>query len=299
MSDTWSLRFLYRTVPGRMILKLLVRPKLSEAAGKFLSSRLSAPLALYYIRKYGISMEGIEVPAGGFPSFNAFFTRKREDPCAHPGEDALISPCDGFLTSVKIRGNAVFPVKNTWFSLEELLLDRSLARRFEDGTALIFRLTPANYHRYVYAADGQVLAGRKIPGILHCVRPVALHTFPVFAQNSREYEVIRTRMGALVQMEVGALLVGKITNHGHEKAPDKPRCCPVRAGEEKGYFEFGGSTIILLLEKGAVRFCGPWTARSPENGEIPVKAGELLAKKLVPAGKIGYNEPDKAVGGGN
>lgn len=43
-------------------------------------------------------------------------------------------------------------------------------------------------------------------------------------------------------MEVGAMMVGRITNH--EAVPGY-----VTRGEEKGYFEFGGSTIILLTQK--------------------------------------------------
>lgn len=95
---------------------------------------------------------------------------------------------------------------------------------------------------------GKVLRARKIRGKLHCVRPIALRTVPVFAQNSREYEVIAAgKFGIVVQMEIGALLVGKINNF-REKT-DKSR---VWAGDEKGYFAFGGSTIVVMLQKGNV-----------------------------------------------
>ena len=112
-----------------------------------------------------------------------------------------------------IEKDSEFTIKHTRYSVEDLLQDKSLAARFEGGKALVFRLTPANYHRYCYPAEGRVLSEKKIPGVLHCVRPVALCSVPVFAQNSREYQVIRTeRFGTMVQMEIGALLVGKITN---------------------------------------------------------------------------------------
>ena len=68
----------------------------------------------------------------------------------------------------------------------------------------------------------KVLRARKIRGKLHCVRPIALRTVPVFAQNSREYEVIAAgKFGIVVQMEIGALLVGKINNF-REKTDKKP-----------------------------------------------------------------------------
>lgn len=295
MKESASVRFLYGTAPGRVMLRLLVQPGVSKAAGRFLSSRASAWIVPYYIRKHGIDMTGVEVPRGGFPSFNAFFTRRRRDAFAGLKPDAgdfreiagrkkgsnsenmpagcLISPCDGFLTPIPVHGNAIFDIKHTRFSLEDLLKDRALAVHFRDGLALVFRLTPANYHRYCYAADGTVLRHRRIAGKLHCVRPIALRELPVFAQNSREYQLMRTKnFGRMVQMEIGALLVGRIRN---ERLT--PETNHVHAREEKGYFAFGGSTLLLLLEKDAVHVREELYARRNADGEIPVRAGERIA----------------------
>lgn len=273
MKDSLILRFLYRTAVGRMVLKLLIQPEVSKAAGCILSAPVSKWLVPYYIRKHKIDMSDIDVPQGGFPSFNAFFTRKRKEEHLEPAEEQLISPCDGFLTPLRIRKGTVLDIKNAQYSLEDLLKDCELAAGFEGGWALVFRLTPANYHRYCYASDGRILKRRKIQGKLHCVRPIALRTLPVFVHNSREYQVLRTdRFGTVIQMEVGALLVGKIKNHS---LPLKTR--DVRAGEEKGYFEFGGSTIILLLKKDAVCMNEKLYERRDSNGEIPVRMGEFVA----------------------
>ncbi len=286
MKESVSLRFLYGTAPGRLMLRLLVQPRVSKAAGRFLSSRASAWIVPYYIRKHEIDMEGVEAPQGGFASFNAFFTRRRRDAFKGIRSDAessdglfaghLLSPCDGFLTPIPIHGNTIFDIKHTRFSLEDLLKDKALAARFWDGLALVFRLTPSNYHRYCYAADGTVLRHRRISGKLHCVRPIALREIPVFVQNSREYQVMRTKkFGLMVQMEIGALLVGKICNERLTMETNY-----VHAREEKGYFEFGGSTILLLLEKDAVCFRKALYERKNENGEIPVRAGELLSDEI-------------------
>lgn len=272
--DSLTLRFLYRTAPGRVLLKLLIQPKVSEAAGRYLSSRASKWLVPYYIRKHDIDMKGVEIPLGGFASFNDFFTRKRAMALPKRAEDDLLSPCDGWLSLVKIRNTAVFMIKATRFSLQDLLDDAKLAEQFRDGEALIFRLTPADYHRYCYAADGQILLEKKIVGKLHCVRPIALRGIPVFAQNSREYQVIRTeRFGTMVQMEIGALLVGKIKNHDRAQNLNN-----VQIGEEKGYFEFGGSTIILLFQKDAIRLCESRENRKNMYGERKVHSGECIAK---------------------
>jgi hypothetical protein len=211
MKESLLLSFLYRTVPGRAVLKLLVNPRVSRLGGRFLNSGLSRPMIPYYIAKYGIDMRGIEIP-------------------------------------------------------EE---------EFAEGIAFIFRLTPANYHRYSYAADGRILTVRKIPGVLHCVRPVAVRTIPVYAENSREYQVIDTdRFGRLIQMEVGALLVGKITNDAHREEGSIVWC-----GDEKGYFEFGGSTILLILKGDVIVPDESLAKRTDANGEVPVRMGEVIARK--------------------
>ncbi|MDE5818628.1 MAG: phosphatidylserine decarboxylase [Lachnospiraceae bacterium] len=273
--DTLALRFLYRTAPGRMLLKLLIQPKVSEAAGRYLSSSASKWLVPYYIRKHDIDMKGVEIPQRGFASFNDFFTRKRTTDDSGKEDGYLCSPCDGWLSAVRIRRTTVLMIKATRFSLRDLLGDAKLAEQFRDGEALIFRLTPADYHRYCYAADGQILFEKKIDGKLHCVRPIALRGIPVFAQNSREYQVIRTeRFGTMVQMEIGALLVGKIKNHDRMDA----KLNSVQSGEEKGYFEFGGSTIILLFQKDAVRVSMKEAREKNAAGEVRVHMGECIAK---------------------
>ncbi len=277
MRESLSLRFLYKTAPGRIVLKALVCPYISVIAGRYLSSGMSKWLVPYYIRKHKISLNGIQIPRNGFSSFNEFFTRKNMQELRLTAHEHLISPCDGFLTCINIKKNLMFSVKHSQFSLEDLLKDRRLASKFYNGTALIFRLTPANYHRYCHAADGRVLHSRNIPGKLHCVRPIALRERPVFVQNSREYQIVRTdQFGTMVQMEVGALLVGKIHNHLQESETSQ-----VRAGSEKGYFEFGGSTVILLFTKDAVCMRKDLFQNKNSDGEAAVQIGQVLTQRLT------------------
>ena len=156
--------------------------------------------------------------------------------------------------------------------MKDLLKNNDLAAKFKDGVALVYRLTPANYHRYCYVADGRIVSRRRINGELHCVRPVATSTIPVFVQNSREYQVIDTEMfGTIVQMEIGALMVGKISNN-----PKYIDNSVVWAGDEKGYFEFGGSTIVILLQKDAVEFSDSIKKKIASKEEFAVKIGECI-----------------------
>lgn len=234
--ESLSIRFLYGTVPGRLCLKIVTRPWLSIIAGKFLSSPLSRPMIGRFIRKNRIDMS--QYPPESYRCFNDFFTRKRANDI---GDAPLVSPCDGFLSVYPIDENSTFHIKNVDYSLDHLLQDPHLAHHYRGGTCLIFRLTPQHYHRYGFSCDGAISYCQKIRGKLHCVRPIAYTCRPVFVENSREYVIIDSpACGSVVQMEVGALLVGKISNH------PLPTACK---GVEKGFFEFGGSTIILLLEK--------------------------------------------------
>ena len=130
-----------------------------------------------------------------------------------------------------------------------------------------------HYHRYCYMDSGSKGENRFIPGELHTVRPVALETLPVFVRNCREYTCMNTdHFGTAVQIEVGAMLVGKIKNH-HGAAT-------FRRGQEKGMFLYGGSTIVLLLEKNRVQLREDILTASKKGEETPVQMGETLGIAL-------------------
>jgi len=265
MSDSLTLRFLYRTVPGRAVLKLLTAPGLSRAAGRFLDAPASKVLIPLFRHSYGISTEGILIPGGGFESFNAFFSRKRAKVVFDESPEAFCAPCDALLSCFPITEDSVFHVKHTRYSLAELLGDAALAEQFRGGTALIFRLTPAHYHRYHFNAAGTIRLQKYIPGVLHTVQPIAGEVFPIFVQNSRAVCVLDTpQFGTLAQLEVGALLVGKIKNLPVQGA--------VTRGMEKGCFEYGGSTIIMLVQQGKAVFDAAFFT----GGEQPVVLGQRL-----------------------
>ena len=274
MEDTLFLRFLYRTTIGRVLLKVIAHPRISKIVGWFLDSKLSKIVIPYFMKKNNITLDDIDIPDGGFLSFNDFFKRKRKEDKICIEKDGLISPCDGFLSCVRVDKNSIFDIKHTSFTLEELLEDKDLAEEFYDGMALIYRLTPANYHRYSYVTDGEIVSMKTIDGKLYCVRPIATRTMPVFVQNAREYQVINSlQYGKVVQIEIGATLVGKITNDDKFDINSE-----VKRGEEKGYFEFGGSTIVVLLQNGVVEVEKHFLENRDSTGEIPVKLGQVIAK---------------------
>lgn len=261
----------YGSAVGRMLLRPLLSPAVSKLAGRFLSSRLSVFLIKPFIRKNNIDMTPFEpVP---YRSYNEFFSRKiRPEARPIPAQnDLFIAPCDSKLTALPITVDGVFTLKHTPYTVESLLRSHELSKAYEGGYALIFRLTVDDYHRYCYIADGEKTENIRIPGVLHTVNPVANDHYPIYKENSREYSILRTdAFGDVLMMEVGALLVGKIVNH-HEKAR-------VHRGQEKGYFQFGGSTVVLLVPKDRVRLDSDILENSSLHIETVVKMGEVIGR---------------------
>lgn len=234
-----SLRFLYRTAPGRLALKVLTRPAVSRLVGRVLSSSFSKGFIPSFVRKNNIDLERYDL--SDIHSYNDFFSRPLR-PERLRLDDGLIAPCDAKLTVYPVEEGAVFSIKGSAYSLEEMLDDPALAREFGGGVCLVFRLSVDNYHRYCYFDDCVEAGHRFIPGRLHTVQPIAFHRYKVFHQNSREYTLLDTaHFGRAVQMEIGALCVGRIENY-HKSGPHA-------RGEEKGRFLFGGSTVVLLLKE--------------------------------------------------
>ena len=266
------LRFLYQTAPGRLLLRPLSSRLVSEICGAFLDSTFSTPLIGPFVRKNHIDLS--QYYSSGFRCFNDCFSRKIKRGYRPIDVDpkALIAPCDGYLSAYPIRKGTVIPVKQSRYTVDSLLGHDPIAEKYKDGICLVFRLCVDNYHRYCYVDSGQKGENVFLPGKLHTVRPIALANAPVFVQNCREYTVIETEnFGTVIQMEVGAMLVGKIRNY-HGKGF-------VRRGGEKGCFLYGGSTVILLLEKDSVCVPERFFSATRRQMEIPVKMGEAIGRK--------------------
>ncbi len=260
--------FLYGTAPGRFLLRGLCRPWFSKLGGRLLSTRLSALAVGPFIRAHDIDMS--QCPRQKFRSFNDFFIRTLP-PEARPVDmdsAAFVSPCDGRLTVWPVEIDGRFPVKGTEYTLAGLLRDKELAERFYGGLVWLFRLSPEDYHRYIWTADGTPGATVRIPGVLHTVQPLERGARPVYHENTREYRLLETSFGPLLAMEVGALLVGRIEN--------RPVTGPVARGQEKGNFAFGGSTIILVTEKDAAEPDTDIAAASAKGAETPVCLGQRV-----------------------
>lgn len=272
MKDSRVVLFLYETMLGRMLLKILVNPLVSKASAYFFSSLLSRVLVPFFVKKNRINMDGYEKKIDEYKSFNDFFTRKRKDEIKIEKNSILVSPCDGLLTISEITAESIFCIKHTRYNIAELLGNERLAKEYKGGTALVFRLTPAHYHRYIWSTTGFLYGMKQIPGILHSVQPICHEKVKVYIQNTREYAIINSEsIGNVIQMEIGALLVGKISNHMLKKNQ------MVCIGQEKGFFEYGGSSIVILTRQ-KIELLDELKNRKQVGDEIPVIIGEKIMK---------------------
>ena len=265
------IKFLYNTLLGRMLLKPLTSRPVSKACGRFMDSPASKILIKPFVKKNGIDLR--DFYSDDFKCFNDCFTRKIHEELRPVDRDdnSLIAPCDGLLSAYKIDTDMVMPAKQSWYTVQSLLGGSKEAVKFEDGICLVFRLCTDDYHRYIYFDSGTKSDNVFIPGRLHTVRPAALKRVPVFTENCREYTMMETRnFGTVAQIEVGAMLVGKIRNN--DQAGNFMR------GQEKGMFMYGGSTIILLFEKDKVHLPKQVMQATWREKEIPVQMGQKIGE---------------------
>lgn len=267
------LEVIYGHALTRMLLRPFLSPAVSDICGKFLSTRLSRRIIPSFVKKNHIDLGIYEKQE--FDSYNAFFTRKikAEQRPINEQKNILISPSDGKVTAYPITQKGRFWIKHTQYSAAQLLKDERLAERYMGGWIYVIRLTVDDYHRYCYVADGRKSRQRKIRGVLHTVNPVANDYYPIYKMNSREYCLLKTKeLGTILLMEVGALMVGKINNHEEDSAQ-------VKRGDEKGMFEFGGSTIVVMTEPGMAEPDKDIIHNTKAQAETLVKMGEPIGCK--------------------
>ncbi|WP_164557773.1 phosphatidylserine decarboxylase [Massilia atriviolacea] len=268
--------FFYGSRVGLILSELLLKRRwFSRAYGASRKRAASRRQIDGFVRQYGIDLSEVELPVEDYRSFNDFFTRRLK-PGARPLPadcKTLASPADARVLAWDIVDGLVVPVKSRAFTVAQLLGDDTLAHEYWGGTCCVLRLAPADYHRFIHIDRGTQGPVRRINGYLHSVSPLALRNMlAVFTENAREYCRIETeQFGPVIHVDVGAMVVGRIVQH-------RPEGGPVERGEEKGYFEFGGSTVILLFKAGAVELDADIRSYSAQGIETIVLQGERIGR---------------------
>ena len=265
--STNAVRFFYGTHVGRALLRGVMRTHTDRLAVRFLRSGASRPFIRWYARRNGVALED----GARYGSFHDFFLRVRPDTDIDRTPDHLISPCDGWLSACPIDADSSFVIKGKRYRLGDLLRDEALARTFHGGDCLIIRLTPSDYHHYCYLDDGTQGENHFIEGELHSVQSAACERYPVYTLNRRCWTLLETaHFGAVVQAEIGALVVGGIVNE-RERAS-------FRRGEEMGHFELAGSSIALLFQSGRITLAASIRRELDEGREARVTQGMCIGE---------------------
>ncbi|MDR1232715.1 MAG: archaetidylserine decarboxylase [Puniceicoccales bacterium] len=266
----------YSTAIGKLVVALLFKRKLfSFLCGKFASSLPSRKKIKPFIEKYNLKSDSFEKKVSEFTSFNDFFIRKLK-PSARPispKSDAITAPTDGrHLAYVNMKNLSPFFIKGEQLSVEDLIIDKVTAEKFANGSVLISRLAPVDYHRFHFPTACVPDKTFLIKGEYSSVHPTAMNgVVDTFLRNKKTSTLLHTEnCGDILMVEIGATCVGSI------QQTFVPKRSALK-GDEKGYFEFGGSTVILIFENGRVQFSDDILENTASGVETYVLMGDEVA----------------------
>ena len=275
------------------MVRVLPRKRLSRALGTLTSARAPQPIVdaavRAFVRIYDVDLSEVEVPEGGFRTFDDFFTRRLVDGArvVDPDVRAIVSPADGRiedLGTISAMGELV--VKGQPYTVADLLGAPSAAAEYEGGHYFIVYLSPRDYHRVHAPTCGSVQYVRYVPGTLYPVNRIGTDHIPqLFARNERLAIVQEGNVhGTVTTMMVGAIGVGRIglsfdeveTNCGHEPGVRSYANSPIPRdrGDELGVFHMGSTAIVMTPPECKLEIVA-------ERGAA-VRMGECMARGGVP-----------------
>ena len=266
-----ALRFAYETMLGRTLWPVLFGSKtVSAVFGRYYDSPRSRKAITSLASIPGCRAEEAEKPVNEYSSFNQFFTRRLKAG-ARPVGEGFVSPADGrLMLHLNADADRPFPLKGATRSLRSVFgADRTVPGGCYD--IAVIRLAPVDYHRFHFPCDCRTPGTvQTVPGKYHSVNPIALLRYPdVYADNERQILACDASFGRFWMIDVGAFGVGTIvqtyTGDMHAK------------GDEKGYFKFGGSTVIVIASAGALKFDDDLVRNSAAGFETRVRFGEKIA----------------------
>lgn len=267
------LNFLYNNPFGKLTLLPLVKRKfISAFYGRNMNTSASKDKIQRFVEDLQIDMSESLKSIDEFTSFNDFFYRKLK-PNARPIEEGFVSCGDGRLLAFEnVADVNKFFVKGREFTLLAFLADEKLAKKYANASLFILRLAPNDYHRFHFPYSGTPLAITKIKGNYFSVSPYALakNFTKVFCENKREFCELKTQdKGDILIAPIGATMVGSIFE---TYTPNKP----LQKGDEMGYFAFGGSTVVMLVDKDKIKIDEDILQNTQNKIETFVRMGEKI-----------------------
>ncbi len=270
--------WLYNTPWGRVADSVFFRRRLfSVLYGLYSRSTLSRRRIESFVEEQEVDLSALTRPLNEYRTFRDFFVRSI-DPAKRPvnGDPSVcVSPVDGkVLVFDGIGADLTFRIKRTLFNLRGFLRDEELVRLYAGGTMFVFRLTLADYHHFHFPDAGTPGMAGNIPGCYFAGGPYAHKSLtPFYKENHRMVTLIDCdNFSRVAMVEVGALTVGSIIQ---TYSPG----LRVGRGEEKGYFEPGGSTVVLLFRENVIEPDEDLRVRSEREEETYLHLGDSIGRR--------------------
>ncbi len=262
--------FLYNNRFGIFLLKMFIsQPAFSKTFSVTQKTRLSKLQIKKFITQNNIDMTKYEKQK--YKNFAEFFRRKKKDINFSKKGSDFCSPCVGKITAFKISEELKVKIKGFDYDLNELL-GQKVKKEYIGGDCLVIRLSVDDYHRYHFFDNSEYINSKSIKGKLHTVRNIALNKMKVFTTNHRVVSFLKTEnFDDVYYIEVGALIIGKIVNHKIKTA---------KRGQEKGYFDYGGSTIVILFKKDKIKLNNKILEMSNKDIETKVYCGQIIGQSV-------------------
>ncbi|XP_031282730.1 phosphatidylserine decarboxylase proenzyme 3-like isoform X2 [Pistacia vera] len=296
-----SMRAIYQSKVGLGLLDIGTKELLksiSEKQGKKMNSVESSKDIPKFIEffKDQINLAEVKYPLEHFKTFNDFFIRELKlgaRPIASlENDEVAVCAADSRLMAFKSAEDSLRVwIKGRKFSIQGLLGKEIVSDAFVDGSLVIFRLAPQDYHRFHFPVSGIIERIVDIPGCLYTVNPIAVNSkyCNVFTENKRVVSIISTKhFGKVAFIAIGATMVGSITFL--KKEGDF-----VKKGDEFGYFSFGGSTVICVFEKDAIKIDEDLLANSGRSLETLVRVGMSLGVSMKEIAELALPNLEKIV----
>lgn len=277
-------KLVYENSLGKLISPIFVNKTVSQAYGLMQNQMITQLKVPKFVKNYNINLDDYEAGSVkidkkelSYKNFNEFFIRQfkkgkrpflKADNRMPAFSEARYYGHEAMSDEVKL------PVKGVYLKPTDLLGNDRYTNVFKGGPFLIARLCPVDYHRYHYPDAGKTIDSYTVHGEYHSVNPLALKAKQdIFIKNERRVSILETEnFGKLAYIEVGAVMVGKIVQSFDESKKFK-------RGDEKGYFLFGGSTVIVLGERGLWKPSHDIISNTLEGMETYIHLGDEVAIK--------------------
>ncbi|KAK9477688.1 phosphatidylserine decarboxylase-domain-containing protein [Lipomyces japonicus] len=273
-----GIRLLYKGLRSREMERKRIRKLLTSLSikqGQKYDDPKSVKSIKPFVEFHQLDLSDVLKPLDEFKSFNEFFYRQLVPgarPCAAPqNKKIVVSPAD----CRTVVFDKISLATQIWIKGREFSLERLFGKAYPDdvnlftgGSMGIFRLAPQDYHRFHVPVDGVIGQPKVIDGAYYTVNPMAIRSdLDVYGENVRVIVPIETEaFGRVIVVCVGAMMVGSTVITAEEEQT-------VTRTDELGYFQFGGSTLLLFFQQGKLTFDSDLANNSKDSVETLIRVG--------------------------